>query len=447
MATGERIGGTVVVIGGGYTGAAFAAALLECESFAGRIVVVEPRARLGRGLAYGDAQSGEILNTRVRDMSISAASPGDFMRWIDETGATLPMQRGVRDRGGVFAPRALFGDYVEARLAARRAARPFVEVEHLRASAQAVSLADGGRTRVELDSAPALLADAAVLATGFGAPNRPCRFGVAPFTNFMPDAEMKRVVLVGSSLTMVDVLLRLRRNGYRGRIDVVSRRGLLPLPQSIETTGKVRTFPHAPQPKLSLLTQLLRREALAESASGGDWRDAVNGFRPHAPAHWRALSPQARRRFYRHARPWWDAHRHRLPLDQHQRVLRELIGGETTLSSGAAERVDGALVIRRRRRGTRVDGASIDCSGHRPDLSAPVLSSLISAGLARVDDVGVGLDVEADGAVRGGDAARIVYALGPIGAGSLVEITATPEIMTQSSAAARAILRRLAQKR
>lgn len=441
-------GASVVIVGGGFSGVAAAAAVLEQESFRGRIAIVEPRSRLGQGLAYGEARSGEILNTRVRDMSISASAPGDFRIWAEETGAELPAQRGVRDYGGVFARRALFGDYVEARFVERCAKRPDIAVRHLRALAVSATALGDGQVCVGLNDGAPLVADALILAMGFGAPNRPARFGVAPFTPFLPDAEMRRVVLAGSSLTMADVLLRLRRDGYQGRIDVVSRRGLLPHPQSIEATGRRRVVSIPPFPGLARMTYAVRRECEAEIAEGGDWRDAVNGVRPHIPVLWRALSKNDRRRFQRHVRPFWDVHRHRLPLDQHQRIARELIAGAATLGRGTVRRTaTGVEIAWRDGMIETVSDPVVDCAGHTPDLEAPIIRSLVAEGLARFDDSGIGLSVDVDGAIApapvGGET---IFALGPLGAGSLIEITATPEIAQQAALAARAVVNRLREQ-
>lgn len=434
----------VVVIGGGFTGVAAVGALLEIPDFAGAVTIIEPRARLGQGLAYGEARSGEILNTRVRDMSISAAAPGDFLLWTEETGAELPRQRGVRDAGGVFAPRALFGAYVAARFAERCAARKDVPVTHKRALATAAGRLGEGRIAVSLADGEILEADALILAMGFGAPNRSPRFGIAPFTHFIPDGDMRRVILAGSSLTMVDVALRLRRDGYNGLIDIVSRRGLLPHPQSIEATGRRRSVSVPPFPGLARMMGAVRRAAECEIAEGGDWRDAVNGVRPHIPALWRALSMDDRRRFLTRVRPYWDAHRHRLPLDQHQKITRELIAGAMRMGRGEVRAAAGAIEIARRGGETEIaDDPVIDCSGHAPDMQAPIVEGLIAAGLARRDDVGIGLSVRVDGALASaGD--ETIFALGPLGQGSLVEITATPEIALQAQLAARAIASKFA---
>jgi uncharacterized NAD(P)/FAD-binding protein YdhS len=438
----------VVIAGGGFSGVAAAVALLEQESFTGRIAIIEPRARLGQGLAYGEARSGEILNTRVRDMSISASTPGDFRTWVEETGAELPAQRGVRDYGGVFARRALFGDYVAARFADRCARRSDIAVTHVRALAVGATALGDRRIRVSLSEGAPFDADALILAMGFGAPNRPARFGIAPFTPFVPDAEMRRVVLAGSSLTMADVLLRLRRDGYQGRIDVVSRRGLLPHPQSVEATGRRRIVSIPPFPGLARMARAVRRECEAEIVEGGDWRDAVNGVRPHIPALWRALSQDDRRRFQRRLRPYWDAHRHRLPLDQHQRIARELIAGAAVLGRGTVRRTTTGVEIAWR------DGLIetildpvIDCAGHAPEIDTPFIRGLVEARLVHRDDAGIGLSVDVDGAVTPAPAGgETIFALGPLGAGSLVEITATPEIAQQAALAARAVVNRLRER-
>ena len=50
---------------------------------------------------------------------------------------------------------------------------------------------------------------------------------------------------------------------------------------------------------------------LRRSAEVG-WRAAVDSLRPYSHSLWQGMTHDEQRRFLRHARPWWDVHRHRI---------------------------------------------------------------------------------------------------------------------------------------
>ena len=164
---------------------------------------------------------------------------------------------------------------------------------------------------------------------------------------------------------------------------------------------------------------------------------------------WLALSAQEQRRFLRHVRPFWDAHRHRLPSEMHGRILSELNTGRAILVSGKAldvTRNGFGFTVRLRRRGsleaeTIETDLAFDCSGHNPDLDQPLVRGLIYENLARSDAHGLGISVKPNGQVVGkhGRVTAGLFALGPLCQGSLLEITAVPEIVRQADAAANAI--------
>ncbi len=75
--------------------------------------------------------------------------------------------------------------------------------------------------------------------------------------------------------------------------------------------------------------------------------------------------------------------------------------------------------------------------------SNPVVRSLLDSGQARVDPVGIGLDVAPNGAIvgRGGIPSERLFAIGPIARAAFWEITAVPEIRVQCAALAGRIQR------
>ncbi len=108
---------TIGVIGGGFTGAASAIACLSRLPDPFRLVLIEPSAALGRGLAYGSHHPLHLLNVRTRDLSVRASQPGDFLNW-----AFRQLDQGENHAGlhealaHTFLPRQLFGEYVRQRL-------------------------------------------------------------------------------------------------------------------------------------------------------------------------------------------------------------------------------------------------------------------------------------------------------------------------------------------
>src|SRR5690606_13053172 len=118
---------------------------------------------------------------------------------------------------------------------------------------------------------------------------------------------------------------------HQGRILVVSRNGLLPTghrdvrPLSIDA---------ADVPFGTNLPYFLRwfRDLVDETiAAGGDWRSVVDGLRPYNQRIWQSWSEHTRRQFLRHLRPWWNIHRHRLPPELHERLVRAVATGQVEL--------------------------------------------------------------------------------------------------------------------
>ena len=103
---------SVVIVGGGFSGALFGMKLHRARPN-WRIAIVEPKKRIGRGIAYGACDSEHLLNVPVSRMEIGLV-PG-FAEWLTprkqdiaaalvESGSDLP---------SAYVPRQLFGDYIE----------------------------------------------------------------------------------------------------------------------------------------------------------------------------------------------------------------------------------------------------------------------------------------------------------------------------------------------
>ncbi|HEV3242309.1 MAG TPA: FAD/NAD(P)-binding protein [Methyloceanibacter sp.] len=441
---------TVGVVGGGFTGAAAAIACLARLDRPFPLVVVEPNASLGRGVAYGAHHPLHLLNVRTRDLSVRANQPGDFLNWafrqLDQGENHAGLHEGLAH---TFLPRQLFGEYVRERFFEAVGARPDVELKIVNAVASAC-ISDGDRFTLHFDRREPLQADIVLLATAYGVAASMPTGALAPFDMLPPErfANAKSMVLIGSGLTMIDVLLNARRNGFQGKAIVISRRGQLPRPHAAK--GVVPQEIGLPRSKrVSGLTSAIAIACAAAEAHGTPWQAIINGLRSSLQDLWRGLPAEEQSRFLRHVRPLWDAHRHRLPLEVHGRLQAEFNERKAVLLRGRVTKVerDGdifRLIVTRRgssQAEVMTTDLAFDCAGHRPDLTSPLIKSLVNQGTAREDAHRLGLAVEPNGQVlsRSGAATRGLFALGPLCQGSLWEITAVPEIVHQCDVAAQSV--------
>jgi uncharacterized NAD(P)/FAD-binding protein YdhS len=471
---GERA--DVLVIGGGASGTLLCAQLLRQARGPLRVVWVDRAGAFSRGLAYGAAEPWHLLNVPAANMSALPDVPGHLLSWCQAAG--------VAAGPTTFVPRLEYGRYLGALLEEAEAQGRAAGALLVRRRAEVASLTveGDGTVRAELagGEGPARLqATVAVLAPGNARPDDPRVAdpdGVLASPAYVrspwqPEAldRLPReapVLLLGTGLTMADVVLSLRARGHRGPLLALSRRGLLP---------RVHAPPAPPRPpalpeggSLRQLLRAFRQEVRQEVARAGEgaWRPVLDGLRPRTAALWQGLSPADKRRFLRHVRAYWEVHRHRLPPPVHEALegmrqagqLQVRAGRLTRLArlapapggAGGAGGAGGGVALTFRTKGGRgaeetLEGAAlVNCTGPTTDvrrLDTPLLAWLMDAGLARADRLGLGLDTQAGALVgRDGAPSQSLFALGPLRRAELWETTAIPEIRVQAQALAAALL-------
>jgi uncharacterized NAD(P)/FAD-binding protein YdhS len=414
----------VAIVGAGYSGTIAAAELARLGAEA---VLVDLPGRFAKGAAYSTGEAAHLLNVRARGMSAFEDDPDHFLRWAE-----------AERLGGAdtFVPRRDYARYLAEILAEARASGRVALAE-----GRAASLDPEG---LRLESGELLPCGAAILAGG----NFPSRLPWAeavhdPWSAAGADAVRalaegaEDVLLVGTGLTMVDMCLTLAEAGFGGRMLATSRRGLVP-----RAHVPLREEPlHASAP--AGLLEAMRSVRRAARVEG--WRPAVDALRPVSRQMWRGWSEAERRRFLRHARPWWDVHRHRIAPPVAARIEALRREGRLEVEAGRILSFAGGEVrIARRGGGTllrRVAGA-INCTGPEGSIARvedPLIRSLIAGGRARQDRLGLGLDVDEDSRVigRDGKASERLFALGPLTRGGFWEIVAVPDIRGQARAVAR----------
>jgi len=445
-------GRRIAIIGAGFSGSLLAVHLLRRSHPDDHIYLIERSAEFGRGLAYATGNPRHLLNIRADNMSAFSDRPDHFLDWIRD----LPEeQRGpvntTADRL-TFVSRSLYGAYIQDILAgeiwgadcAHRFHLVADEVVALHPASSGYRVAVAGGRHYDVDAVALAVGNFPPEGTPPGGTANPWDLDVV--TSLDADAP---VLLIGTGLTMVDVVISLLDRRHRGEIRAISRRGLLPRTHAA-VLGHPRFLPASTAPRSVLgLLRRVRAEIRRATAQGGDWRSVMDSLRPDTQDLWRSLSLVEKRRFLRHLRPWWDVHRHRMAPVVAARIADALERGQLVIQRARLGRVTGgksalgseAFEVERH----AVDGAPpsplsvariINCSGPLADISrvqSPLIRTLLDNGRVRADPLGLGLDVTSRGAVidRFGRPSDSLFAVGPITKGAFWETTAVPDIRLQ----------------
>src|SRR5688572_292159 len=107
----------VTICGGGASAVLLLTALRGKYLGSLEVTVIEPRAQLGLGVAYSTTCPLHLLNTRAGNMS-AHDNPDDFLQWLRSEHPRRPLNWTRND----FAPRGLYGRYLQTRLKEARVA-------------------------------------------------------------------------------------------------------------------------------------------------------------------------------------------------------------------------------------------------------------------------------------------------------------------------------------
>jgi uncharacterized NAD(P)/FAD-binding protein YdhS len=445
----------VAVIGAGASGVLLAAHMAHIGPEL-RVALLDAGARAARGLAYGTPYGAHLLNVPAAKMSAFEDNPDHFVEWLQT--------RTPGASGRTYAARSLYGNYLSDVLATITAHSDRIT----RVAGTAIGLIrEGTDWIVHLHDGRTVAATSVVLALGNLPPADPIAAVEAASANYLRDpwapgaaqglAPEAPVLIIGTGLTMVDLVLALRTEGHRGPIHAISRRGLLPrahatylarpLTMTVDGSGGTPAVGLPGSPRRVM--RALRMELAAASAEGHDWRSVIDALRPLTQSIWRSWTPRQRASFLRHARPWWEIHRHRLAPEVADEIDALLRAGTLVVHQGRVVSMhdigSGVRVQWRDASGAHSDldvARVINCTGPQGNYSAidlPLVVQMRRAGWLVPDDLGLGVETNPDGRLVSADRSTVpgLFTIGPLRRPALWESTAIPEIRGQAAALAR----------
>jgi uncharacterized NAD(P)/FAD-binding protein YdhS len=447
MTTRKESTKTIAIIGGGVSGALTAFHLVRQEAQA-RVILIDQRPDFGLGLAYSTPSLRHLLNVPAGKISALPDQPDHFLNWLRKNHDPAATEK-------TFAPRAVFGRYIQSLL---RSTSP-LEQE----IATVVDVRPHGSGAVlRLDNGCELRADLVVLATGNFDPAllpgitkaaadsglyRHNAWTAETYEGLDPEAT---VALIGTGLTGVDVVLRLRELGHRGRIIAASRHGIFP--------NRHDDYPPLDSSAIPLDTSAscvaYLRSLRAAIRAGAKWRAAVDSLRDTTNELWLRLPIQEKKRFRRHLQHRWDVVRHRMAPPIADVIETELRNGTLEIREGHLQSIDsspaGAHITLRDSESFHADRV-INCTGPSMNyrrVPSTLLQNLFKRGLVTSGPLGAGFHCSQDGAVidTDGRASEIIFNLGPGRLGDLLESIAIPELRQQAVELASTLVDRMRQR-
>lgn len=441
----------IAIVGGGASGVLVAAHLLDTGVPPQGIALIDAGPAPGRGVAYGTEAPEHLLNVTAGGMSAFAGTPTDFVRFLGAGQDGGP----VDTIPAMFAPRRDYARYLRHVLESRAG---FPALRQVRDRVSDIERSDGS-FRLRLASGGSLQADAVVLAVG----NAPRALRVPPvledrvlqawnpsgLAGLPPDADL---CIIGSGLSMVDAALTLDRAGHRGRMHVLSRHGLMPLPHAHSSAPAATGDTAAGLLDLGAARRLrlLRRMAADAAAAGEPWQWVFDRLRPHGQRLWQSWSEAEQARFLRHLVRYWDLHRHRIAPQVHAVLARLQDSGRLHVHAGRLFAVepstDGGCRIRYRARVTQAETTLhcdwiVNATGIETRVRArgdDLPAALLARGLAAPGPHGLGFASRGIGHVvdAQGHAASDLLVIGALRLGDLWETIAVPDLRQHAAAIA-----------
>ncbi|HET8803386.1 MAG TPA: FAD/NAD(P)-binding protein [Aequorivita sp.] len=334
------------IIGGGFTGTMTAVQLIDKSTEPCEIILINERETLNKGVAYCPYSNKHLLNVIAGKMSAYPDKPDHFLEWVMQKDEFKKKDKTLIANS--FLPRQIYGDYLcgiweEAKKCAKSKQIQITVIDSfvvdLDVTESSVSL--------WLDNNLKLNIDDCVISTGNHIPRNPRiknrDFYTSPnyFQNPWQIESVKDtkenlpVLIIGNGLTMVDTVLGLLEQGFKGEIYSISPNGFNILPHR-HNGLKYSKLVEELRDDMSIyeLVKLINKHIKTVREYGVSAEPIIDSLRPQTQKIWKSFSDQERELFMSRLRHLWGVARHRIPLHSHDKIQHLRIDGKLHINSG-----------------------------------------------------------------------------------------------------------------
>ena len=438
---------TIAIVGGGISGTLTVLNLIKQSENPLQIIWFDAKNQFCKGLAYSTLDEQHLLNVRANNMSVFADEPTHFVNWLQHHYS----QYSSSD----FAPRKLFGEYVQATFDDLKNTNPLVSIQQI---AEEVIDIEKKENVFQLKTTETYNAQKLVLALGNFLPAHPRSiskefvesenyFQNAFHSNIIQQAITKKnITIIGSGLTMIDVLISLHHHSYSGKINIISPHAYIPQSHIENPLPSVNPFieEHKTYTLIELLS-LVNQQLKKAKKENLNPHSVIDVMRPHLQFIWMNFSLNEKQQFLRHLRHKWGVARHRAPNKSIATLQNLQSTGVINLVKGRVQDIkttDNSFEIHYSNSETSQKSLKtefiINCTGPESDylkIPSKLVQNLIKNSIFGPDSIHYGIN-----SAKNGEISPNLYTIGPPLKGILWESTAVPEIRLQAKELAAKII-------
>jgi len=444
----------IAIIGGGFTGTMAAVHLIKNAKMPVSIALINKGGQLAKGTAYSTTDRVHLLNVPARNMSAYPDEPGHFVNWLRQNNRHLEMEDSGLPLEEDFVPRLIYGEYISAQLYEAISEHKQAHIQIFEAEAVDINMADE-KAHISLDSGDTIRTEKVLFAMGNNVPaNLHIRdesfYETANYQQNPYDlgklaaiAKTQTVLIIGTGLTMVDVVNTLKNQGHEGTITGISRNGKLPHPHSDFVKYPDFIAPHIHKPPRELLA-IIEEEKKKAGARGIPWQSVIDSMRPHHHEIWTQFSPESKKYFAENLGAAWGVVRHRMARAIMRRMEHWQKTGELEIKKGSLASLSNTagkveVVIKDGDAPEQVFWVDyvINCTGPMHNIAKidkPFYKNMLAKGIISPGPLNIGLNSTPEFEVidKEGGISEMFYVAGPLLIGVLWESIAVPELRRQA---------------
>ncbi|MFN8576286.1 MAG: FAD/NAD(P)-binding protein [Candidatus Sericytochromatia bacterium] len=455
----------IAIIGAGFCGTITAVNLIKYSTEPIKIFLIESRKEFAKGVAYSTSNLLHLLNVRASGMSAFDDEPEHFLKWLKNNNDNPLISNNINEND--FISRSIYGLYLKSILDEYKSIAIDKNIKLIEINDKAINVIKKEQNIViNFENNSEILVDKLLIATGNYKPRNinikdnnfyennsyyQDPWGSNIFENYN---ELENILLIGSGLTMVDLVLSFYQRKHKGLIYVISPHGYLP--QSHKEVSKYKNFldeNNLPTTALKAF-KIIKNEIREAKKNNIDWRSVIDSIRPFNQRIWLNFSLYEKKSFMSHLRHRWGVLRHRMApeianifdelINKHQikvyaGKIHELVYRDNNIN---------VLFTDKKSKCTNTLTVSkvINCTGPEADIlkiDDLLIKNLINNGIIKPDEMNLGIDSIIDGNIINKDniIEENIYTIGTNLKGLLWESTAVPELRKQTYKIALSLLK------